>query len=323
MKTLNLPEPAAQLWLATRDVICSLGPPREPWRPYLGGGTILAARWFHRQSTDIDIIIRDTNNLTVLMQNDEHNVVMRLNGETMYESTNQIKIRKETGIIDLNTAPVQPKNGAERVKLAGRNQHVLSTAQILRGKFERAARPGPVRDAYDIIRASQTDEDPGDLTAAYSLVRDENKQEIEATWAKCDARYEREAEEYLRLTEETCVDLRRIGSTAAETVIGHRLERVVIELHGNIVTTERTTKNGKTFPEESHAQTTHALYSKNGVEEMLAATGIQSRHVIQRIAVCRSKNLNGVIYDSADPRPLERFTGQNTSMKRHKTPLQI
>ena len=60
MKKLTLPEPARQLWLATRDILTTLESPSKPWIAHLGGGTVIAARLKHRQSTDIDIMIRNT-----------------------------------------------------------------------------------------------------------------------------------------------------------------------------------------------------------------------------------------------------------------------
>lgn len=52
---LRLPAAAAELWAMVRDVVddglASLG--KEPARYRIGGGTILAARWQHRESFDI------------------------------------------------------------------------------------------------------------------------------------------------------------------------------------------------------------------------------------------------------------------------------
>ena len=52
MKNLELPEPANKLWRKTRDTIGDLGLVERAVKTRLGGGTILAARWNHRISTD-------------------------------------------------------------------------------------------------------------------------------------------------------------------------------------------------------------------------------------------------------------------------------
>ncbi|MDE2907381.1 MAG: hypothetical protein OXQ28_15000 [Acidobacteriota bacterium] len=320
MKKLTLPEPAARLWVETRDVLNKLGPAQAPWRPYLGGGTIIAARIGHRESTDVDVVIRDTTSLAHLIRNDEMNLAARLDGTPIQETTTQIKVKMPNGIIDLNLAPVRPKTGAERVVITGRPQHVLSTAQILRGKLDRAARPGPVRDVYDVIRLSQDPESAGELLSAYGLLDDERKQEIEWTWPRCDEHYRDEAERYLKLTEKPCTDLSRLGSTGAHVLKAHRLARVVIELHGDRVLTERKSRGGMVFTDETHIERTRALHARNGIEETFDASGLSSRIVMQRIAICRERRRNGVIFDSEDPAPQDRFTGKNTSMKRHGSP---
>ena len=279
MKKLTLPEPAAQLWLATRDVLNKLGPAQAPWIPYLGGGTIIAARIGHRESTDIDVVVRDTTSLAHLIRNDDMNLAARLEGTPIQETTTQVKVQMPNGIIDLNLAPVRPKNGAERVVIARRPQHVLSTAQILRGKFERAARPGPVRDVYDVIRLSQERDKAGELLSAYGLLDNERKQEIEWTWAHCDEHYRDEAEKYLKLTETPCTDLRKLGSTGADVLRAHRMARVVIELHGDRVLTERRSRGGTVFTDETHIERTRALHARNGIEETLDASGLSSRIV--------------------------------------------
>lgn len=56
---LDLPEPAAALLLKTHAILDEHVTPHTPggegWK--LGGGTVLAARWKHRDSFDLDIQI--------------------------------------------------------------------------------------------------------------------------------------------------------------------------------------------------------------------------------------------------------------------------
>ena len=216
-----------------------------------------------------------------------------------------------------------PKNGHELVRIAGRAQRVLSITQILRGKFRRTARGGPVRDAYDMIRCAVHDRDAGHPAAACGLLDDRWRMLIERSLKSADERYRKEAEKHLMLTEESVVDWSKIGSAAAETLNGHRLRRVVIELRGDDVSTERTTKNGRVFRERCHPAKVRARYSANGIEELLEKNGIESRHVVDRISICRADNRNGVIFDTADPRPADRIRGRNPSMKRHGAPPRI
>ena len=211
MKTLTLPEPARRLWLRTRDVLTNLGSPDERWPVHLGGGTVIAAHIRHRKSTDIDVTVRNADRLTLLIQRDDRNLAARLGGEPIRENGSQIKIRFPDGVVDVNTAPVRPAGGAEAVIIDGRVQHVLSITQILRGKFERATNPAPVRDVYDVARLGGDRRFDGELCAAYGMLTDDQQDAIERYWPNLDRYYEQKAERRLVLTEEPCTDMKRLG----------------------------------------------------------------------------------------------------------------
>ena len=82
MDNLTLPEPAAGLWAEKRSILHAI-PPETFGRsipPHLGGGTILAARWKHRISTDIDVLLPGRNTLIDLLQDNDRNIVNQLGG---------------------------------------------------------------------------------------------------------------------------------------------------------------------------------------------------------------------------------------------------
>lgn len=322
MKTLELPEPARRLWLETRDALSALDPTarRRAYTPWLGGGTVLAARWKHRLSTDIDVVIRDTTNLEWLRRDDDRNIARRLEARVEAAASGRIKLRRGAGLIDLNTAPVSPRGGGERVRIDGRTEHVLSTTQIFRGKFNRAVRPGPVRDVYDVLRAAAEDETAKELSAAFSLLGRDLRIAIKSTWAQADRRYEREAGTALALTEEPVCRLDRLGSSAGRALDRLEIRRIVIELADGQVTTEQTTKDGRAFTDVRHVRNARALYSRNGVEEMLNSHGCNIRRLMRHIEACGLDRRNGVVFDNADPRPWERLDGTNRSMKRSGAP---
>ncbi len=321
MKTLELPEPAHRLWLETRDVLSALDPTarRRAYTPWLGGGTVLAARWRHRLSTDIDVVIRDTTNLEWLQRDDDRNIARRLAARVEAAASGRIKLRRGAGLIDLNTAPVSPRGGGERVRIDGRTEHVLSTTQIFRGKFNRAARPGPVRDVYDVLRAA-ADETAKELSAAFSLLGQDLRIAIKGTWAQADRRYEREAGTALALTEDPVCRFDRLGSSASRALDRLEIRRIVIELADGEVTTEQTTNDGRAFTDVCHVRNARALYSRNGVEEMLNSHGCNIRRLMRHIEACGLDRRNGVVFDNADTRPWERLDGTNPSMKRSGAP---
>lgn len=60
MERITLPEPAASLWLRVRPILANLAGRSPDTRPLfsIGGGTILAGRWGHGGSRDIDVLAR-------------------------------------------------------------------------------------------------------------------------------------------------------------------------------------------------------------------------------------------------------------------------
>ena len=68
MRNLRLPEPAGSLHARTRDLLDAwlpeVMPPDGVWA--IGGGTMLAARWKHRKSMDLDIALPSQSGLSAL-----------------------------------------------------------------------------------------------------------------------------------------------------------------------------------------------------------------------------------------------------------------
>ena len=59
MEKLTLPAGPREIWQACRRPVEEMIEGHSPRQTYMaiGGGTILAARWNHRRSTDIDVLI--------------------------------------------------------------------------------------------------------------------------------------------------------------------------------------------------------------------------------------------------------------------------
>ena len=320
MTELTLPAPAADLWIKTRDILTHLGPPENPWTVHLGGGTILAARLRPRESTDIDVVIRSVRSLGALARPGPRNLAAHLGGTPLQESQGQIKVQMRDGIIDLNTAPVLPRDGHEDVEISGQRQTVLSTTQILRGKLERANDPAPVRDVYDVIRAADDPKLAGSLAAAYGLLIDYEQDTIETEWVLLDAAYEEEAAQELKLTEEPRADLATLGSTAALALNNHRLARLVMTLEGASLQIERTTRCGDVFSTTTRPQDARTAMDRLGVNIHISDHNGTPADVVGRIQKHVENRRTGVVFDTGDNHPEERLDGRNPSMKRADTP---
>ena len=159
MELLSLPSPARRLWRTTRGVLhralSQMGRPQSCW--HLGGGTILAQRWAHRESTDIDLTVPEGSRILELdkrfggtLEADMYALGARdvLMGATLH------RIVFDEGVVDIAELDSRPASGHRRVLIDGHEVAVKSTAQILRGKLERALkRESPARDLFDVAVA--------------------------------------------------------------------------------------------------------------------------------------------------------------------------
>ena len=113
MEKLTLPEPAAGPWAARRSIVHAI-PPEMFGRSipsHLGGGRILAARWKHRISTDIDVHLPGRNTLLDVVQHNDRNIVNQLGGTSEAVARGRVKIAFEHGFFDISTFRREPPYG--------------------------------------------------------------------------------------------------------------------------------------------------------------------------------------------------------------------
>lgn len=293
-KTLTLPEPAAGLWKASRDVLSELMPEERSWERHLGGGTILAARWNHRESTDIDVVTRSVFSLEGLAEP----IAKAMDGHVELETPERVVIRKGKGKLDVNMTEIEPAEGLEPTLIDGQVESVMSTTQIVRGKLNRMT-PGPVRDAYDLIAASQID--GGSLAAAYNMLKTSGKLVIEATLRSANEDLGEEAKTSLKLKEKSRVDFEIIGTTTAEALEGHRIRRVVIRLEDDTVVTERHARNDAVFQDASSMDETERRWNEIGIEQTLRRARQPMSYVLVDVRSRRSRGYSGLVAEINDP----------------------
>ena len=110
---------------------------RPKHSPYLGGGTILAARSKHRITTDIDVRLPGRNTLIDLLQDNDRNIVNQLGGTPEAVVGGRVKIAFDRGFLHISA--------------------FLSSQQVLCGKLERVDQM-LVRYVFDVLTAD--DEQP-------------------------------------------------------------------------------------------------------------------------------------------------------------------
>ena len=215
----RLPEPARELWLRTREVIRSnlhgLQDPPVEYR--LGGGTILAARWLHRESADIDVTVDDDTPLHRLgnpIQSAFVEQVKALGGEPRFlPELNKYKVLFDEGEIDIWARTPILREGHRRELVEGRQEVLLTNAQILRGKIERGDL-NLSRDVYDVVRAAEVD--PASLEAAINAIPHQAAESLAFNWHWSGPSLATDAARHLRgVPREELADVRTLGRRAA------------------------------------------------------------------------------------------------------------
>lgn len=229
----SLPEPARSLWTRTRPILVrSLDPVQTSGAEYaLAGGTILAARWSHRNSHDIDLIVPPSTKIHKLADSDTNPLVREMaavGGRTAYNAElRKFKIVFEDGQeIDLWARdPVFGKTKTREI-LEGRWETTLSSAQILRGKMERGVMGLP-RDVYDVMTAAVRD--PDALADAANTMPREVIESLAWTWIRSTPGIYLSALNDLHGITEPETELRRLGTRAGAAL--HAAAYSTVELH--------------------------------------------------------------------------------------------
>ena len=244
----------------------------------LGGGTVLAARWRHRDSFDIDLVVERTVPLRELANpSNSFDLTMRALGGTPEYFRRQCTVTFPSGQVDLlQVDPVPP--GAEHLAVVdGTPALVLDTAQILHGKLERADKI-VVRDVFDLIKAEEID--PHALATAVNC-RSRRETEIIATgFEEANAALGGDARHQLVGAGEIN-DPETLGTQAAAAIRGAVYRHVTIRTEGPLGIVETTTNSGTARRIKMMQPEVDRKLAESGLMEHLSA-GAFGAHRIRR-----------------------------------------
>ena len=154
---MTLREPAGTLWRKHREAIARIArAPGGESNVLLGGGAILAARWAHRRSTTIEVLLPERTALYDVGRGGTVDLERATGGEVVENDGWRIVLKVDEGKLDI--AAIRPElPGLETItKVEGQAQAVLGNEQILRGKLNRTEE-GIARDAFDFAVARRVD----------------------------------------------------------------------------------------------------------------------------------------------------------------------
>lgn len=244
-RSLVLPSPARELWLQSRDAVrAGLERIQRHEADYaLTGGTVLAARWRHRESFDIDILVPADTPLYRVAGPDGDDFRRRmtaLGGTARYSrELNKLKVSfPHGGHIDLWAKRPIYGSATKVETVEGRKEAVLSNGQILRGKLERG-QMNLARDVYDVLRARERD--PLALEAAVNAMPRPVAEDLAWSWHRANASIRDDAEVALQPTEGFGVEDRSLGTRAAGALHASLYEHLAISVSKGLIVVETVT----------------------------------------------------------------------------------
>ena len=319
MEELTLPEPAATLWLETHEVVERTFAQHGGCR--LGGGTLLAARWSHRVSVDIDLTIEPAGprppEIRNLLRGDNpfRKELERLGcGEPSAPSAHHIRIPFNESTLDISVLDAHPAAGEHRALVNGKSAVVLSTTQILGGKL---TRPEQLlhRDAYDIRHAAHFDRQS--LAEAFNGVNRSDAEQIVAIWNKLDGRWSAIAAGQLRNVVPThSYDPGTLAVETAHALRNALYEHVRITTRGREGTFHAETAGNTIVQVAFTRRTLEKTLREHGIEDYLRSrsTGIDSEEVLKRVKkACRFGAKPQTVYETTHKAPPPDTPGARTT----------
>ena len=303
---MKLSRAAADTWRAHRAALHRIaGDEAEPSRLLLGGGTILNARWGHRESVDIDLLLPERRTLHDLRPGRRLDLAAAVAGEVIRQTEHRITVLTPDGVVDV-TAMQPPLAGRERrMNVEGGIETVLSTAQILRGKLERIRKALP-RDAFDLIVAAKTD--PPALESAVNSLSPDQRVTAKEHLRQSNARIASAAGSALagvpdrhRTPHET------MGLDAARALHEHEYTRVQIYAAGNGIIILTVPRHGtpRTATMENDPE---AALRNSGIAEYLDANSTVSSYEVEKaLHVLGRPAETRLLLDTDDDDPRERI----------------
>ena len=286
MERLTLPLPARGIWLRVRNLLETalerLGPEAGTWK--IGGGTVLGARWNHRESTDLDLTVNAGSAIPALSAgagSDFESEIGQRGGYAIAFDRDRCTVRFSTGKLDLCALDPTPREGHAPALVDGKPAVVLSNAQILCGKLRRANR-SPVRDVFDIVVAEKLD--PYALAVAANTGTARDIEAIAAAWRTSNSAFTYNAPLDLSgVQPEFAGDLTSLGHAAAAALTGARYERVRLYTDGDVGFVETSTRNGLERKLTVDPTRIDEFFEANGLNHYLPQTGARPVDIRDRM----------------------------------------
>lgn len=275
-EVLPLPEPARSVFRRTRAILDDHVTPRTPdrsgWK--LGGGTVLAARWGHRGSRDIDLLVPPRTETRFLQPDAAPELHRRLAdlGATRIEFNRFSRIVFERSRIEILAADPEPRIGHRPAIVDDAPAVVLATSQILTGKFANRSLNPPVRDLYDLAVA-RTRAPRALMIAVNALSADDIRWRL-VSWRMERDKFAEEGRAELDDVPQRYEDIRADPADyAGRAVLAAVYRRLRIRTQDGAAVVETTAGLGPQTRTFTRREDLEDLFEQEGIHAVLAAAG--------------------------------------------------
>ena len=305
MEDLTLPEPARTVLSRTRAIldvyVTPCTPDRSGWQ--IGGGTILAARWRHRKSLDIDLLVHPRTETRFLHPEAAPELHRRLEASGARKITfgRFSQIRFEESRIEMLAADPQPQVGHRRAIVDGSEATVLASSQILTGKFCNRSLNPPVRDLYDLAVAGNTA--PRALAIAVNALAGDDIRWRLVSW---EMEREKFAEEGPRELEGVPPPYEAIRANPAEharqAVMAAVYRRLRLLAHDGAAVVETENRFGGETRTYGRPHDLAERFEEDGINATLAAAGTDPERIRDETATAMRNGESGPILELDEDR---------------------
>ena len=159
---------------------------------------MLAARWKHRESTDLNLVVHPRTEIARLAKarNPQFWSAMEAAGATKIDLDGTPTIHFAKGKIELIRKPPIPKVGAVEDAIDPTRIRLMDPSQILSARLQYRGTSAPVRDLYDLGVGQRTD--PRRTAIAVNAIDERLLTAAVAHWLKRNDRYRKEAQDDLK-----------------------------------------------------------------------------------------------------------------------------
>ena len=296
---------ARELFAKTRDAldehVGEHAADGEGWK--LGGGTVLAARWKHRESDDLDVLY-DADTDTAHFESKLQPAMEKAGGKAgPWGELSRIEFEDQH--IDLMKGAPSPGAGHAKATVDGHATTALSSVQILSGKLRNRALDPPVRDVYDIAVCGI--EEPESLEMAINGLYSAKLDSVILGWKMNEAAHAKDAAEQIRGEPKRLQQVRakpaQYAVLAAENAI---YRKVVIAADRGTVTVE--TRSATAIRERAYgsAEALEEGFESTGMNEVLRANRRNPARIRERSAEALRTGERATIVEITPEQPPRR-----------------